>query len=72
MAQAWISVEAALPQEWRLMGVVRGPRGADPQIRGDGWVAWAKGPHGLERVEGRGDSVEQALGDLANRLRTLA
>jgi hypothetical protein len=35
-------------------------------------VAWAKGPHAGERVQGDGCSPEQALLDLANRLRTLA
>ena len=45
--------------EWDLMGVVRGPREADPRIQSELWVAWARGPDG-ERVEGRGESPEQA------------
>ena len=72
MTPAWTAASDALPAEWRLMGVVRGPHEADPQIRGNGWVAWARGPHGAERVEGSGESPEEALSDLANRLRTLA
>jgi hypothetical protein len=53
------------------MGVVRGPRETDPKIHGDSCVAWAKGPHAGERVQGEGDSPEEALLDLASRLRTL-
>jgi hypothetical protein len=55
---------ATLPPEWRLMGVVRGPREVDPKISSDSWVAWALGPKG-ERVAGQGGSAEQALDDLA-------
>jgi hypothetical protein len=51
---------------------VRGAREADPFIRGGEWVAWAKGPQAIERVQGEGDSPEQALLDLVNWLRTLA
>jgi hypothetical protein len=49
---SWIAGEATLPPEWRLMGVVRGPREVDPKISSDSWVAWARGPKG-ERVDGQ-------------------
>ena len=58
MTQSWIAAMATLPPEWRLMGVVCGPREVDPQIHCDSWVAWARGPNG-ERVEGRGDAPER-------------
>jgi hypothetical protein len=72
LTEAWTAAEAARPTEWHVMGVVRGPREADPKIHGDEWVAWGKGPHAGERVQGDGDSPQAALLDLANRLRTLA
>jgi len=52
------------------MGVVCGPREADPVIRGETWVAWARGPKG-ERLEGDGDSPQDALVRLAANLREL-
>jgi hypothetical protein len=48
---------ATLPPEWRMMGVVRGPREVDPKIQSDSWMAWARGPDG-ERVDGQGESPE--------------
>ncbi len=65
---SWIAAQATLPPEWRLMGVVRGPREVDPKISSDSWVAWARGPKG-ERVDGQGGSAEQALDDLTNKMR---
>jgi hypothetical protein len=59
---------ATLPPEGRLMGVIRGPREVDPQIRSDSWVAWARGPKG-ERVDGQADSAQGALDALANAMR---
>jgi hypothetical protein len=50
------------------MGVVRGPREVDPQIRSESWVAWARGPNG-QRVEGQGDSAQGALDALADAMR---
>jgi hypothetical protein len=50
------------------MGVVRGPREADPQIRSESWVAWARGPSG-QRVEGQAASAQGALDALANAMR---
>ena len=66
MTQSWIAAEATLPPEWRLMGVVRGPREVDPQIRSESWVAWARGPKG-ERVEGQADSAQGARGRSGQR-----
>ena len=44
----------------------------DPNIRrADEWCAWARGPN-KERVEGRGDSPEDALLELAAHLEGLA
>jgi hypothetical protein len=68
LTQSWIAAMATLPPEWDLMGVVRGPREADPKISSASWVAWARGPDG-ERVEGRGESPEQALDDFTNTMR---
>ena len=59
---------ATLPPEWQMMGVVRGPREADPKIQTDSWVAWARGPKG-ERVDGQADSAQGALDALANAMR---
>jgi len=68
LTQSWIAAEAILPPEWHLMGVVRGPREVDPQIRSESWVAWARGPNG-QRVEGQGDSAQGALDALADAMR---
>ena len=36
--ECWRGAAAAKPSDWRLMGVVCGPREADPNIRGaDDW-----------------------------------
>jgi hypothetical protein len=68
MTQSWIAAMATLPPEWRLMGVVRGPREVDPQIHSDLWVAWARGPNG-ERVDGQADSAQGALDALTIAMR---
>jgi hypothetical protein len=39
LTQSWIAAQATSPPDWRLMGVVRGPREVDPQIHSDSWVA---------------------------------
>lgn len=72
LTHAWTAVEASLPRDagWRLMGVVLGPREADPVIRSESWVAWAKNPNG-GREEAQGDSPESALLNLAEKLRLL-
>jgi hypothetical protein len=67
LTESWNAAEAALPVGWELMGVVRGPRDADPQIRSEAWVAWMRSPEGI-RVEGEGDSPEQALSALAENM----
>lgn len=67
---AWTKAEALLPLGWRLMGVVAGPREADPIIRSESWIAWADGPEG-ERAEGDGGFPAQALNKLSERLREL-
>jgi hypothetical protein len=41
-----------------------------PVIRAAVWVAWARGPDG-EHQQGEGDSPEQALADLANKLKPI-
>jgi hypothetical protein len=68
LTQSWIAAEATLPPEWRLMGVARGPREVDPQIRSESWVAWARGPNG-QRADGQGESPMGALDALANAMR---
>lgn len=70
LTQAWTRASAALPLGWRLRGVVQGPREADPVIRSDSWVAFARGPEG-ERMEGQGAYPVAALYDLAEKLRQL-
>ena len=65
----WTSASAMLPQGWELQGVVKGPRVADPAIQGATWTAWAAGDD--ERVEGHGDTAEDAMADLANNLRAI-
>ena len=42
LTQSWIAAQATLPPEWRLMGVVCGPREVDPKISSESWVAWAR------------------------------
>ena len=64
---AWRGADAAMPADWRLMGVVGGPRDLDPKIHGaNEWCAWARGPN-KERVEGRGLSPQEALLELTAR-----
>ncbi len=68
LTESWIVAESTVPPEWRLMGVVRGPRDANPRITSDSWVAWMQSPEGI-RVEGTGDTPEQALLALADTMR---
>lgn len=78
IASGWREAEGSLPPGWRLMGVVRGPRGAHPEVAGHDWVAWARPDPGagmaddIPDVEGSGPTAAAALGDLAERLRGLA
>ena len=69
MTKYWTSASAQLPNGWELRGVVKGPRQVDPVIHGSTWTAWAAGDG--RRVEGHGDSAEDAMADLANRLRAI-
>ena len=68
LTEAWREAHAAKPSTWRIMGVVSGPRVADPAIEGDEWCAWARGPKD-ERADGYGPSPQDALSTLAHRLR---
>jgi hypothetical protein len=71
LTESWRGAEAAKPSTWRIMGVVTGPREADPAIEGEEWCAWARGPKD-ERVEGRGPSAEDALQTLTMDLKELS
>jgi len=71
LTECWRDAMAAKPSDWRLMGVVCGPREIDPKIRTEGeWCAWARGPD-RERLEGRGTGPHDALLALTVQLRTL-
>lgn len=70
LTQAWNRAEAMKPLEWRIMGVVCGPRELDPVIRSENWVAWARGPNGA-REQGSGSTPIEALLDLSNKLERL-
>jgi len=71
MSKYWTDASAMLPKggEWEIRGVVKGPRQADPAIHGATWTAWATGED--LRVEGHGDTAEDAMADLANQLRAI-
>jgi hypothetical protein len=69
MSKHWTAASAQLRQGWEISGVVKGPRVADPAIEGETWTAWATGDD--ERVEGHGDTAEDAMADLANQLRAI-
>jgi len=68
MSKYWTEASAMLPKGsgWEVRGVVKGPRLADPAIHGETWTAWATGQG--QRVEGHGDTAEEAVKDLANQL----
>ena len=72
LTECWRDAWAAKPSNWRLMGVVCGPREADPKIHSsEERCAWARGPD-KERLEGCGDSSNQALVALAVHLKGLS
>ena len=60
--RSMLGAAIAMPAEWRLMGVCvhRGPNIRSPTA----WCARARGPS-KKRLEGRGDSPEEALPQLA-------
>lgn len=68
LTHAWVQAEAALPLEWRLMGIVLGPSDAEALVPPDMWVAWAKGPKPGDEGAGMGESPQAALYNLAKRL----
>lgn len=75
LSKAWVAAEAAKPAGWSIRGVARGPREADPQIHGATWTAWARPdedrPDLPPVVEGKGESAEQAVNNLARELAEL-
>ena len=71
LTECWRDAWAAKPSDWRLMGVVCGPREVDPSIHSaEELCAWAKGPKG-ERLEGRGSGPHDALLALTVKLKEL-
>ncbi len=62
LSLAWISASAALPLDWKLMGL---QRDADAER----WTATAKGPTPEDVATGTGDEPSQALLRLADALR---
>jgi hypothetical protein len=70
MSKYWTEASAMLPRggDCELRGVVKGPRQADPAIHGATWTAWATGDG---RVEGHGDTAQEAVQDPAIRLRRI-
>ncbi len=68
--RAWITVEAALPLEWRIEGVTCASTGLQPDQPSQRWRAWATGPKG-ERIEAEGDGPISALHALARELAPL-
>ena len=71
LTYAWVRAEAALPLQWILMGVVRGPRDAEALMPAGVWTAWAKGPREGQEAAGTGESPQAALRNLAKRLAEL-
>lgn len=69
MSKHWTAVSAQLPQGWEIRGVAEGPRQVNPVIHGSTWTAWAAADG--QRVEGHGDTAEDAMADLANQLRAI-
>lgn len=70
LTECWRDAAAA-KLDWRIMGVVCGPREVDPAIHSpEEWCAWARGPN-KERLEGRGSGPQDALLALTMRLKGL-
>lgn len=74
MSEAWAHAEAALPAGWEVRALVRGPRLASQAQDMPDWLAWARPtPDSMNEsrlpIAGRGDTPDEALEDLARRLR---
>ena len=65
LTHAWVQAEAALPLEWILMGVVRGPRDAEALMPAGIWTAWAKGPREGQEAAGTRVFLELSLAEYA-------
>ena len=71
LTECWRGAMAAKPSDWRIMGVVCGPREVDPAIHSpEEWCAWARRPN-MERLEGRGSGPHDALLELTVKLKEL-
>jgi hypothetical protein len=68
MTEVWTRTEASLPLEWHLDSLRCTSVGSITTLTSDRWLAVAVGPDG-ERLEGDGGSPEQALTNLAAKLR---
>jgi hypothetical protein len=64
--RAWINLEASLPLEWQIDGLVRVSAKTPETV--PRWRASASGPDG-ERIEGEGDGLIGALTALARAIR---
>ena len=69
MSKHWTAASAQLPQGWEIRGVAEGPHGAVPALYEGVWTAWAAGDG--QRIEGHGETAEEAMADLANQLRAI-
>ena len=71
LTECWRDAMAAKPSTWRLLGVACGPREVDPKVHTpEEWCAWARRP-GKGRLEGRGSGPQDALLELAVKLKEL-
>jgi hypothetical protein len=76
MSEAWAHAEAALPPGWEVRALVRGPRLVSQAQDMHDWLAWARPTADSTNesrlpIAGRGDTPDDALEDLARRLREL-
>jgi len=68
MTEVWVRTEASLPLGWWIDSLRCASNGLAPHLRSDRWIAIAKGPED-ETIEGEGGSADQAMANLANKLR---
>jgi hypothetical protein len=68
MTEVWTRTEASLPLGWWIDSLRCASTGLAPHLRSDRWIAIAMGPEG-ESLQGEGGSADQAMANLANRLR---